>query len=99
MAVMFGFFASDILDSVPNQAVTVTEVPVEEIEYFGFGPDSITPIYSARFVAAADARLHKDELVLGVSIDGESRAYPVWILRIREIVNDTVGGIPFLVTW
>ncbi len=37
--------------------------------------------------------------VIGVSIDGQSVAYPVAFLSDREIVNDTVGGTPIVVTW
>ena len=40
-----------------------------------------------------------DALVLGVSIDGDSRAYYIPSLSAVEIVNDTVGGQPLAVTW
>jgi hypothetical protein len=39
------------------------------------------------------------ELVIGVEINCESRAYPVGPLNRREMVNDVVGGVPILVTW
>ena len=38
-------------------------------------------------------------LVLGVSINGDSRAYYIPTLSRVEIVNDTVGGQPLAVTW
>ena len=37
--------------------------------------------------------------VIGVTINGQSVAYPVIFLSGREIVNDTVGGMPIAVTW
>ena len=37
--------------------------------------------------------------VIGVSIAGESRAYPLMLLKLHELVNDTVGGVPILVTY
>ena len=40
-----------------------------------------------------------DERVLGVSINGDHRAYPLNLLSRHEIVNDTVGGVPVAVTW
>ncbi len=40
-----------------------------------------------------------DALVLGLSINGDSRAYYVPTLSRVEIVNDTVGGRPLAVTW
>lgn len=61
--------------------------------------DAIAPIYRPRFVAAAQARLRSDELVLGVAINDEARAYPITILNRREMVNDEVGGVPILATW
>lgn len=43
---------------------------------------------------------YKDhELVLGVEIDGDARAYSVPLLSSHEIVNDVVGGKPIAVTW
>jgi hypothetical protein len=41
----------------------------------------------------------QEELVIGLKINGDSRAYPVRLLSSHEIVNDTVGGQPVAVTW
>ena len=62
-------------------------------------PDDIRPIYNPDFVSAANADLSDDELVIGLSINGEARAYPAGILYIRELVNDEVGGVPVVVSW
>ena len=61
--------------------------------------DDIAPIYNPSFVAAGQSGLQPEELVIGVSIGGDSRAYPIRYLRWREMVNDEVGGVPILVTW
>lgn len=61
--------------------------------------DQIKPIYEPKFVSADRSSLQANELVIGVEIDGESRAYPIGPLNEREMVNDTVGGIPILVSW
>ena len=37
--------------------------------------------------------------IIGVSIGGEARAYPIPFLSAHEIVNDTVGGTAIAVTW
>ncbi|MBI1374140.1 MAG: DUF3179 domain-containing protein [Phycisphaera sp.] len=37
--------------------------------------------------------------VVGVTINGESRAYPVRFIRFHEVVNDTLGGVPIAVTY
>ena len=49
----------------------------------------------------ADTLLRDEELVSGVTIAGQSRAYPVNMLTRphREIFNDTLGGRTIVVTW
>ena len=37
--------------------------------------------------------------VIGVTINGESKAYPVSFLNGRELVIDELGGEPILVSW
>lgn len=62
--------------------------------------DGIRPIYDPLFMPGDGARImDANDLVIGLSLNGESRAYPVRTLRSREMVNDVVGGIPVLVTW
>lgn len=63
--------------------------------------DLINPIYSPRFSTPDEVKelMIDNELVMGLNINGDVRAYPVGIMRFREIVNDEVGGIPLLVTW
>jgi len=49
----------------------------------------------------ADERpeLDDDELILALEWEGETRAYPVSMLRYHHIVNDAVEGTPILVTY
>ncbi len=61
--------------------------------------DAINPVYSPEFVTPGQATLRPMELVMGLEINGDARAYPVGMMRIREMVNDEVGGTPVLVTW
>jgi len=43
--------------------------------------------------SAADAKWIKDdEIVFGIEVNGESRAYPRRTMEVREMVNDTLGG-------
>lgn len=45
---------------------------------------------------AGDATwLRDDDVVFGVQINGEARAYPRRIMEVREMVNDTLGGRDF----
>ena len=61
--------------------------------------DGIPPVYDPQFASAADAPLLDDELVMGVSLGGEAKAYPVTVMRFREMVDDELAGIPILVIW
>lgn len=61
--------------------------------------DGIRPVYRPLFVPADDSAWPDDELIIGVEIDGDARAYPVGFLNRREIVLDMHRGIPTFVTW
>lgn len=63
--------------------------------------DAIAAIFDPTFVSAeeANSQLAPDDLVIGVSINGEHRAYGVAFLSSHEVVNDTLGGRPITVTW
>lgn len=61
--------------------------------------DGIRPIYYPEFTSAEDSNYDPNELVMGVEINGDARAYPVGLLRRREMVNDIIGNTPVLVTW
>lgn len=61
--------------------------------------DDIRPIYRPKFVAAEEADLAPTELVMGVEVAEHARAYPVTILRLREMVNDQIADTPLLISW
>ena len=65
------------------------------------GFDGIRSIENPRFVSpdVADETYSATELILGVEIEGDARAYSVPLLSRHEIVNDVVGGKPIAVTW
>ncbi len=64
-------------------------------------PDAIPAIDNPSFLSAeeADEQLRPIDLVIGVSVDGEHRAYGAAFLSGHEIVNDTLGGRAIAVTW
>ncbi|GAB4187549.1 MAG: DUF3179 domain-containing protein [Wenzhouxiangellaceae bacterium] len=62
--------------------------------------DCIPAIDEPRFISAEEADyLQADELVLGMAIEGDARAYPVRIMNFHEIVNDQFGDLPVAVTF
>ncbi len=61
--------------------------------------DAILPIYDPEFVRADDSPWPGNALVIGVGLGDEAKAYPVSFLNRREMVIDSIAGIPILVTW
>jgi hypothetical protein len=49
--------------------------------------------------AAAKAGLADADEVLGVTIGKESRAYPIGVVAMDEVVNDEVAGVAIAITW
>jgi hypothetical protein len=87
-------------------AVTAEEkensiVPLDQIVSGGPPPDGIPSIDNPNFISVQEASkfLKDSELVLGLNINGDIRAYPLQILVWHEIVNDEVGGVPVAVTY
>lgn len=75
-------------------------VDLGEILSGGPPKDGIPPIDDPVFVDVDDeTTLAGDEPVIGLSIDGDARAYPLRILIWHEIVNDVVGDTPVAVTY
>jgi Protein of unknown function (DUF3179) len=76
-------------------------VPLDQIVSGGPPPDGIPSIDNPKFLSVVDASkfLKDSDLVIGLSLNGETRAYPLLILVWHEIVNDKVGGIPVAVTY
>jgi hypothetical protein len=75
-------------------------VPLDEFESGGPAKDGIPAIDEPRFTRAADVDWLEDrEPVIALTVEGETRAYPIQILIWHEIVNDTVGDTPVAVTF
>lgn len=68
-------------------------IRAEEIVWGGVKKDGIPALDDPKFIDASRATwLAPDELVFGVAIDGDVRAYPERILAWHEMANDRVGG-------
>lgn len=74
-------------------------VPLDKIVSGGPPRDGIPSIDRPKFISVEEAGLEDGEFVLGLSINGDVRAYPLSILVWHEIVNDVVGGEPVAVTY
>ncbi len=61
--------------------------------------DAIPAIIDPQFVAAGAAKLNPNAPIIGVTFNGESHAYSLYLLNGHEIVNDVVGGMSIATTW
>lgn len=94
-------------DALPTDysSVTVTNgqkhtVPLDKIISGGPPPDGIPSIDNPKFAHAGEAGfMSGSDVVIGLEIGEEAKAYPLRILVWHEIVNDVVGGIPVAVTY
>ncbi len=70
-------------------------IKAEEITWGGVVKDGIPALTNPKLVAAKDATyMEPKNLVFGVKINGDARAYPLRILDWHEMFNDVVGGVP-----
>jgi Protein of unknown function (DUF3179) len=77
-------------------------VPLDQIVNGGPPPDGIPSIDNPKFTSVQEADekfLEDSDLVVGLNINGDIKAYPLQILVWHEIVNDIVGKTPIAVTY
>ena len=75
-------------------------LPTEQIIRGGPPRDGIPALSNPKLIAAGDANyLKPTDRVVGITLKGQSRAYPIGILNWHEIVNDNIDGQRFAVTY
>lgn len=74
-------------------------IDVRQILSGGPPKDGIPALTAPNVLPVADADFPaEDGQVVGVVIGSEARAYPIGILDWHEAINDTLGGVPIVVT-
>ena len=70
-------------------------IRVEEITWGGVVKDGIPALTNPKLLSREQATyMEPENLVFGVNINGDARAYPLRILDWHEMFNDVVGGVP-----
>lgn len=83
------FFRSDWAD--PDKM----KIRMAEITWGGVRVDGIPALDNPNMISAADSvDLLDDDLVFGVEINGDARAYPLRIMGWHEMFNEVIGGVP-----
>ena len=73
---------------------TRASIRLDEIDWGGVSVNGIPPLRDPKRVTAADATYLKDSnVVFGLVVNGEARAYPKRILAWHEMATDRVGGV------
>ena len=86
-------------DPFSGSHIAIDDFPVGSI-IVSLPRDAIPAITNPRFAFPDEVGyLREDDLVLGLSINGEAKAYPHNIGWWHEIVNDVIGGHPVSVTF
>ena len=80
------------LDSSPTGR---WDIRFEEVTWGGVRRDGIPSLDQPKLVQAPQAAYLRDQdLVFGVEINGDFRAYPLRIMGWHEMFNDVIGGVP-----
>lgn len=71
------------------------DIRFEELTWGGVEVDGIPSLDNPPLIEAVAADyLKDDDLVFGVSINGDVRAYPLRIMGWHEMFNEVIGGVP-----
>ena len=75
-------------------------IPLDKIKGGGPPKDGIPSIDNPMFAEIQNSHFMSDsDTVIGLEINGDAKAYPIFILVWHEIVNDRVGDVPVSVTY
>lgn len=75
-------------------------IPAHEILPGGPPKDGIPSIDAPQFVNTKGLDFLKaEDYVIGIHHDGLSKAYPLRIMSYHEVVNDSIGDLPIIVTY
>lgn len=94
--------AQQVARDNPAQSFSFNDLTIDRNKILAGGvrKDDIPAISKPKFITAKHARhVRPKDRVVGVTIDGEARAYPITILNHHEIINDSIRGTPVAVTF
>ena len=70
-------------------------IRLDEVRWGGVLQDGIPPLRQPKMISAEKATYLRDgNIVFGIEVNGEARAYPKRILAWHEMFVDSIGGIP-----
>ncbi len=91
--------ASELPESTPISVAPAATTSFNEAGLAAGGGNFIS-LDDPEMIAATTATwLDGDDIVIGVAQNGEARAYPIKQAAYHHVINDTIGGEPYLVTY
>lgn len=107
LAVLFAGCATSSADRSPDAAIghasSQARTATGGVPFHGLiqyrAKDAKVAIVDPVLLDATDAILASGTAVIGVFVNGEARAYPLFILNNHQVVNDQVGGTPLTASW
>lgn len=84
-------------------ALAATTAVAQPIGYQAV-PRNAFPVFDdPEMLSAAEAEkqqvIFERDVIIGVAHNGEAKAYPITIMGVHELGNDTIGGVPIAVSW
>jgi hypothetical protein len=97
----YGNFKADLYGQIDPKFETyfrgrqsTARIRLDEVRWGGVVQDGIPPLHNPQMIPAARAKyLEGDNIIFGVTINGDARAYPKRILAWHEMFTDTIGGV------
>ncbi|MGH9311725.1 MAG: DUF3179 domain-containing protein [Vicinamibacterales bacterium] len=79
---------------------TRSVVRLDEVDWGGVPVNGIPPLGNPETIPAAEARyLDAGNIVFGLVVNGEARAYPKRILAWHELARDRIGGVEMTIVY
>ena len=98
----YATFKSKLYGLIDDKFVTYfsrerrTRIRLDEVRWGGVKQDGIPPLRQPKMITADNAGyLEDDNVVFGIEINGDARAYPKRILAWHEMFIDEIGGTEF----
>jgi len=75
-------------------------IRLDEVDWGGVGVNGIPPLDHPKHISAPEADyLDDDDIIFGIALHGEARAYPKRVLAWHELARDAVGGVELTIVY
>ena len=86
-----------VFDTFDGSYVSLSDATPTLIERL---KDAIAPIYTPQYSGPDGLDwLQDNDMVIGYESEGDAYAYPINILKFHELVNDSIDGVPVLISY